>query len=83
MYIRDINMRRLSGLTRWATAAMTSVLLRGRERFNTDKREGNVTTETETGVIWPQPRKLAATRGWKRQEQSSPRASGGPWLPKP
>lgn len=35
------------------------------------KREGNLTTGAETGMTWPQPRKLATSRSWKRRGADS------------
>lgn len=68
-----------------ALNAITSVYpyKRGRERFNTERREGKVTTGAETGVMWPQARKAAATRSWKSKSRLSPGAPGGAWLPTP
>lgn len=41
------------GLSRWALSTITSNLQEG-QRFDTDRREGNLTTEAEIGMTQPQ-----------------------------
>ena len=48
-----------------------SFLKRGRERFDKDKGEGNVTTEAEIRVVRSQEM-IATTSIWKRQGIYSP-----------
>ena len=49
---------------------------RGRER--SDRREGHVTSEAETGVLWPQAKEsLAHLNSEEAGNRFSPRALGG------
>lgn len=91
LYGKDVIKLRISrggayaGLSRWATHAITCILvrerqrdIRHRQRRRDTHREANMKMAAETAVLWPQTQEyqgtLAATRTWKRQGTDPPQS---------
>lgn len=49
-----------------------NILIRDGKNTQRNRGEGHVKTEAEIGALLPQPRKLGATRIWKRQARLFP-----------
>ena len=63
--LKDLEMRRSPGLSRWALTPMTSVLIIDTQRGEADRRGCDVKTEEETRVM-----QLQAKDGWVATRRS-------------